>query len=192
MRTLILLLLLAIPIQSQFTNARITALCGVSEGSGYENPQCGAEAGGSIKLDKVVIDGTVNSLFARKVPGGGHNIGAQATVRIPFKNIFIGPAFQFNQQTTSLYSKSAFGVGIEGGKHVNSAILSARFLQDLTSVNKVRTYEGRGEWYGGKRFGPYVSGRFGARDFDCIQGAVGLTKHCWSSHAVGVLGVWFR
>lgn len=192
----ILTLLAAFPIVSaQDTNARLLAQCGASNGDGYVNPTCGLGLGSSVDVrGRAVIDGDIFYLFARKRPGGGHAIHANIVGRIAFRSdYFLGPAFAFNQQTATHFTKSAFYVGGEGGKRFDSAIVSGRFLQDVTSVNKIRAYEFRVEHYGGqRRVGLYLAGTGGFRDFRCLQGNFGLTDHCVSGHVTGTLGVFIR
>lgn len=190
MKVLFMLLLLAFPLYAQETNARLSGTCGLVSGSGFENPVCGAEAGGSLNLGRAVIDVNAHYLFAKKIPGGGHNIGGHASARFQLrKSYFVGPAFSLHRQTTSDYVKSAFAFGGEVGAKKDGRIVSARFLQDVTSENKARSYEGRFEWYGTskKRVGPYVAGRIGMADFKCFQ-----TRHCFSGNVYGTVGFWFR
>lgn len=196
MRKLLLiipLLLCCLSVSAQESNFRVAARCGLTEGLGFVNPVCGPTLGGSVGNDRVALDADVHYLFARKRPGGGHNIGGEATLRVHInQGFFVGPAVGYNRQTTNQFVKSAWAVGVEGGKVSPSGnvIVSGKFLQDLTSVNKGRTYAAKVEWYGPKRI--YLAGRGSVQDFRCNQTAAGLVDHCWGTSGYASLGFYFK
>jgi len=188
---LLTVLLLAAPVAAQQATVRVAVPISVEAGTGFSNPIYGVEVGATTSSSKAVIDTEAHYLFARKTSGGGHNAGGRISLGMPVGKLLVGPALAFSRQTTSFYSKSAFSLGGEVKQIRRSHIESARFFQDLSSVNKARRYEGQLEWYGGKRgFGPYVSARAGFQDFRCIQGPIGLTKHCVSAHAYLSVGLY--
>lgn len=191
LKAVLVILSLSVVVVAQQTNARVAARCGLSEGSGFENPICGVEAGGTLSNDRIAFDASAFYLLARKKPGGGHNVGGEATLRIGVGDVFfVGPAAGYNRQTTNLYVKDALAVGAEAGLAVDNYVLSARFLQDVTSVNKGRRYTAKLERYGSRHI--YIVGRIEAADFRCNQGPAGLTDHCFSVQGTGSIGFHFR
>lgn len=187
----LLFLLLALPIQAQESNFRIYGQGAISAGAGFENPVLGGRLGGTVNFGRVALDGYGGYDFAKKIPGGGHSVSGNLSARIWGKKYFLGPAFHYVRQTTSLYYKDSVSIGAEGGALASKRLyVSGRFLQDVKSVNKTRRYDFRVEYYGKSHF--YLTAQTGLQDFKCMQGPNGLTDHCFSGHSSIGLGLYFR
>lgn len=184
---LLIATLLPVAVAAQETNLRAGAVLLGSHNAGYENPIYGGEAGASVNLGRIVFDGSGRYLFAKKIPGGGHNVAGQAAARIQFNKWFAGPVVSFDRQTTNAYSKSAFAAGAEAGRRVGAFIISGNFLQDLTSENKRRNYGFKAEWYSKGKCGPYLAARANLADFSCFQ-----TDHCTSANVSVTAGFHFK
>ena len=185
MKVLLLILILAGTCAAQDSNVRFVAQCDATAATGFVNPVCSISAEGSLNRKGAVLNGGARYSFARKKPGGGHNVGGDLSVRIPVKSIFVGPAVAYSRQTTSLYTKDAIAIGGEVGKRFNRLIISGRFLQDVTSENKMRSYTFTAEYYGPKHI--YLRGVAGASDFKCFQG-----EHCTGLRAGIGIGIYFK
>lgn len=179
------MLLYVITANAQDSNVRIVGQCDSTAGSGFVNPVCSASAEGSLRINRTVLNGGARYSFARKRPGGGHGIGGELSVRIPVRSFFVGPAVAYTRQTTSFYTKDAFSVGGEVGKRFDRLIISGRFLQDVTSENKMRSYTFTAEWHGPKHL--YLRGVVGGSDFKCFQ-----TQHCTGFRGGVGIGVYFK
>lgn len=174
---LLTLLILCLPLLTfaQETNGRLTATIGLSN-AGFKNPIFGFGGGGSFNFeDKLVLDGSINYLLARKVIGGGSNIAGDLSTRIKFKGMFAGPLLSISHQTTSFYTKTATSLGVEIGKQFsNGMIFSGHFLHDFTSENSINSYGAKVEYYGkGRRKGkrniiPYIGAKGGFQTFKCF------------------------
>ena len=183
MKRILIILVIAITpliVRAQDPNLRLVTSIGGSSGASYENPIFTFGVAGSFEAGRTIIDTSTRYSFARKVPGGGHNVSARAVLRVPTGKLFVGPAFDFSRQTTSIYSKTAAGVGAQIGKRYRNVILSGTFTQDFVSVNKARNYTMTLEWYGRPRgrFTPYVAGSYSMSDFRCHETGHGPVDHC--------------
>lgn len=182
-------------IQAQDNNFRLTFDTQFQTGLGYKNPSVGTGIGGSKQLtDKWTLDGSARFMRARKIDGGGFNVGGSLEIRRRLTpSMFVLGGVSISHQTTSFYNKVSTNpvLGI-GFKHRDFYPSFRVLLPDVTSPNKIYGVEVRSEYYvpTKSRIGLYLEARVAVMRFKCFQGPVGLTDNCNGASVTTRVGVY--